>query len=507
MELGRSLAYTPTWSIAAVTTILVGLGFLAQRLIHVFGNWLLKTKRRALLEALEKIKEEWVSKICLKSSVFSSRFYMCSVQDYGGNERRRLLMDAGVQFPNHSFHESWKTKRALAEQSFCPKGHEPFISYESLVQLHHFLFVLGITHVIYCCMSVALTMIKSTDILAVFAKPKFCNYKDLQLEHLGESGKNGNCPKLNRMGLWSWTGRWSSAPRVEKKKMIPSHQSSFVFHHTSHPWSKNKVLIWMKHNLPLTYNFHNYLSRSMEDEFRDIVGLSWLLWAYAILCIFLNFHGTNLYFWLSFIPAILILLVGTKLHHVVVQLALEIVTLDSEFTEMKPTPRDELFWLGKPKLLSWLIQFISFQNAFEMATFIWSLDVLYHFRVVVQFWCSYGVLPLYVLIAQMGSNFKKALISEHVRESLHGWRKRVKRKTRKHHPEARFGAVRSTSFKTVVEEVHADDSIHQSEVTSPNENEFSLQENNRPEDDDPSFDEPIYDTYSDEDDELCLLSP
>ncbi|XP_031493879.1 MLO-like protein 4 isoform X2 [Nymphaea colorata] len=441
---------------------------------------------------------------------------MCSVQDYGGNERRRLLMDAGVQFPNHSFHESWKTKRALAQQSFCPKGHEAFISYESLVQLHHFLFVLGITHVIYCCMSVALTMIK----------------------------------------IYSWS-TWESQARtgtvqnsigVEKKKMIPRHQSSFVFHHTSHPWSKNKVLIWMlcffrqfwssvkmsdymalrigfimKHNLPLTYNFHNYLSRSMEDEFRDIVGLSWLLWAYAILCIFLNFHGTNLYFWLSFIPAILILLVGTKLHHVVVQLALEIVTLDSEFTEMKPRPRDELFWLGKPKLLSWLIQFISFQNAFEMATFIWSLWEIKSSRcfmrdgvflvtrlssgVVVQFWCSYGVLPLYVLIAQMGSKFKKALISENVRESLHGWRKRVKRKTRKHHPEARFGAVRSTSFKTVVEEMHADDSIHQSEITSPNENEFSLQENNRPEDDDPSFDEPIYDTYSDEDDELCLLSP
>ncbi|CAN6481306.1 unnamed protein product [Victoria cruziana] len=57
VEMGRSLAYTPTWSIAAVTTILVGLGFLAQRLIHDFGNWLLKTKRRALLDALEKIKE------------------------------------------------------------------------------------------------------------------------------------------------------------------------------------------------------------------------------------------------------------------------------------------------------------------------------------------------------------------------------------------------------------------------------------------------------------------
>ena len=38
VELGRSLAYTPTWSIATVTTILVALGYLAQWLIHIFGN-------------------------------------------------------------------------------------------------------------------------------------------------------------------------------------------------------------------------------------------------------------------------------------------------------------------------------------------------------------------------------------------------------------------------------------------------------------------------------------
>ncbi|XLR57549.1 hypothetical protein HN51_011900 [Arachis hypogaea] len=42
----------------------------------------------------------------------------------------------------------------------CPAGHEPFVSYEGLEQLHRFLFVLGITHVLYSCLAVGLAMSK-----------------------------------------------------------------------------------------------------------------------------------------------------------------------------------------------------------------------------------------------------------------------------------------------------------------------------------------------------------
>lgn len=40
------------------------------------------------------------------------------------------------------------------------QGHEPFVSYEGLEQLHRFLFVLGITHVLYSCLAVGLAMSK-----------------------------------------------------------------------------------------------------------------------------------------------------------------------------------------------------------------------------------------------------------------------------------------------------------------------------------------------------------
>lgn len=40
------------------------------------------------------------------------------------------------------------------------QDHQPFVSYESLEQLHRFLFVLGVTHVSYSFLAIALAMIK-----------------------------------------------------------------------------------------------------------------------------------------------------------------------------------------------------------------------------------------------------------------------------------------------------------------------------------------------------------
>ncbi|GAB2215026.1 hypothetical protein Droror1_Dr00019399 [Drosera rotundifolia] len=52
---------------------------------------------------------------------------------------------------------------------------------------------------------------------------------------------------------------------------------------------------------------------------------------------------------------------------------------------------------------------------------------------LVQFWCSYSTVPLSIIITQMGSKTKPALVAESVRDSLHSWCKRVKEKTRHSH--------------------------------------------------------------------------
>lgn len=65
----------------------------------------------------------------------------------------------------------------------------------------------------------------------------------------------------------------------------------------------------------------------------------------------------------------LVIVVGTKLQHIIATLALENAMVKGPLPSIRP--RDELFWFKTPTLLLKLIHFILFQNAFELATFIW----------------------------------------------------------------------------------------------------------------------------------------
>ncbi|PIN15025.1 hypothetical protein CDL12_12331 [Handroanthus impetiginosus] len=516
-EEGQSLAETPTWAVATVITILVSIGFLINGSLKKFGKWMDRTKRKHLLAALDKIKEElmvfgllsllmghwvvFVAKICVKSSALSSRFYPCAPVHH---VERHL-------FENHLFvsssnHLNSSISRLLLEnvyQDYCPKGREPFASYESLEQLHRFLFVLGVTHVAYSFIAIALAMIK------IYSWRTWENHaKTMALRGLLTMDPSADSENVGEDG-------------VKMRRL-----SSFIFHHTSHPWSQHRLLVWLlcfsrqfwssinqadymalrlgfitTHQLPFTYDFHNYMLRSMEEEFRDIVGISIPLWAFAIICIVLGFHGTNIYFWISFLPAILILLVGTKLHRIVVKLAVEIMDASQWTGFQQFNLRDELFWFGNPRLLLRLIQFVSFQNAFEMATYVWSmwevrkpscytgdhtfLAIRLTFGVVSQFWCSFITFPLYLIIAQMGSKFKKTIISENVRKSLNGWRKKVKARKDGQtftlldvHSSVDLNSMmrdRDKSFANISGR-HMDESVLASDVYSPTHDENSDEE-------------------------------
>ncbi|XP_061367745.1 MLO-like protein 4 [Gastrolobium bilobum] len=445
---GRSLAETPTWAVATVITLLVSFSFLSNGILKKLEKFLDRTKRKSLLSALEKIKEElmlfgllsllmghwiiFVAKICVKSSVLSSKFFPCAMENNSGTMERIVWSNS-----------EYSNKTVLKDQvntglhNYCAEGHQSLASYESLEQLHRFVFVLGVTHVSYSLVAVALAIIK------IYSWRTWeYEAKTIAIQSIQDTSQNTSSIRLRRLG-------------------------TFIFHQTSHPWSHHKILVWLlcfsrqlwssinradymalrlgfitNHELPLTYDFHNYMLRSMEEEFRDIVGLSVPLWIYAICCIFLNFHGNNFYFWLSFVPTILILIIGTKLHRVVVKLAVEIIDRCPHMKHNQFNLRDELFWFRKPRLLLRLIQLISFLNAFEMATFLWSLweikepscfmnnrtfiVIRLSFGVISQVWCSFITFPLYVIITQMGSKFKKSVVSENVRKSLSKWQRRVK---------------------------------------------------------------------------------
>ncbi|XP_021287977.1 MLO-like protein 11 [Herrania umbratica] len=448
----RSLALTPTWSVATVLTIFVAVSLIVERSIHHLSHWLRKTNRKPLLAAVEKMKEELmllgfisllltatsstIANICIPSKFYDSTFAPCTKSEIdeeledGSSKERKLMMASG-------FHLFRRMLNGM-NQNTCKEGHEPFVSYEGLEQLHRFIFVMAITHVSYSCLTMLLAIVK----------------------------------------IHSWRA-WEDEAQMDRhdllnekaRESILRRQTTFVINHTSNPLTKNSLFIWVicffrqfgrsvvradyltlrkgfitNHNLTSKYDFHSYMIRSMEEEFQKIVGVSGPLWGFVVAFMLFNVKGSNLYFWIAIIPITLVLLVGAKLQHVIATLALENASITSFYTGAKLRPRDELFWFNKPEWLLSLIHFILFQNAFELASFFWFWwqfgynscfirnHTLVYIRLILgfagQFICSYITLPLYALVTQMGTNYKAALIPQRIRETIHGWGKAARRKRR-----------------------------------------------------------------------------
>ncbi|KAF3615916.1 MLO-like protein 15 [Capsicum chinense] len=141
----------------------------------------------------------------------------------------------------------------------------------------------------------------------------------------------------------------------------------------------------------------------------------------------------------------LLLAVGTKLEHVITQLAGEVAAKHVAVEgDLVVKPSDDHFWFHRPRLVLFLIHIILFQNSFEIAFFFW-IWAQYHFNscimgqvryiiprlvigVFVQFLCSYSTLPLYAIVTQMGSSFKKEIFDEHIQDGLVVWAKKARRR-------------------------------------------------------------------------------
>ncbi|KAL6010950.1 MLO-like protein 1 [Asimina triloba] len=160
---------------------------------------------------------------------------------------------------------------------------------------------------------------------------------------------------------------------------------------------------------------------------------------------------------MAFIPLILLLAVGTKLEHVITQLAHEVAEKHTTIEGgLVVKPSDEHFWFSRPKIVLHLIHFILFQNAFEIAYFFWILET-YGFHscimgrarfifprlvigVIIQLLSSYSTLPLYAIVTQMGSSIKMAIFNKNVQDCLLEWTQKAK-KSRTPGSSLRFGSI------------------------------------------------------------------
>ncbi|KAK6289182.1 hypothetical protein POUND7_000723 [Theobroma cacao] len=497
---GASLEFTPTWVLAAVCTVIVAISLAMERLLHYLGNILKKKQQKPLFEALLKVKEELmllgfisllltvfqsaISKICISREAVTSML-PCKIEGNKETAEHSNSTATTSHFQKYfAFTLSGGTRRLLAETSsasqmgYCgEKNKVPLLSVEALHHLHIFIFVLAIVHVTFCVLTVSFgglrirqwkhwedSIAKENYDPEQMLKKKVTHVREHTFikEHFLGIGKDSI--------VLGWLEAKLSLKHFFGSRSFANHDSDILLHSPfvflQHSFFKQfyasvtkSDYVTLRLGFIMThcrgnpkFNFHKYMIRALEDDFKQVVGIrqvifeigiSGYLWSSS--CCLMLMVCWHTYFWIAFIPFILLLAVGTKLEHVIIQLAHEVaekhVAIEGELVVQ---PSDDHFWFNKPRIVLFLIHFILFQNAFEIAFFFW-IWVQFGFDscimgqigyiiprlvigVFIQVLCSYSTLPLYAIVTQMGSSFKKAIFDEHVQAGLVGWAQKAKKK-------------------------------------------------------------------------------
>ncbi|KAA8537383.1 hypothetical protein F0562_026930 [Nyssa sinensis] len=449
----RELDRTPTWAVALVCAVIIMISIILEKVLHHFGQSFQQRRRKALYDALEKIKAElmvlgfisllltfgqnFISNICIPVK-FADTMLPCSQKVAHGSAHSPDAKHKPPQKaePEHHRRLLWNERRILAgsgPSAGCKPGFVPLIAVSALHQLHIFIFFLAVFHVIYSTITMALG-------------------------------------RLKIRGWKEWERETAHEYENDAGKFRLTHETSFVKGHSNF-WTKTPFLFYiacffrqffrsvrradyltMRHGFVSVhlapgskFDFQKYIQRSLEDDYKVVVGISPILWGSAILYLLLNVDGWYIMVIVSIMPLIIILAVGTKLQAIITQMAVEI---QEKHAVVQGIPlvqvSDRHFWFGRPQLVLYLIQFTLFQNAFEITYFLWTtyefgLESCFHeniklmiLRVAlgigVQFLCSYITLPLYSLVTQMGSNMKKAVFDEHTSKALKNWHKNALKK-------------------------------------------------------------------------------
>ncbi|KAF8026332.1 hypothetical protein BT93_F2962 [Corymbia citriodora subsp. variegata] len=449
----QSLQDSLTWAMAIVCAVFIIISVFIEQCIHFLAKWFQKNQKKAMMEALEKIKAELMllgflslvltvstgllSKICIPES-YGETMLPCKSDHKNkddddhdpdhDHDRRKLLSLATDRMWRRSL-------AASASDDYCSKhGKISLISQSGLHQLHIFIFVLAVFHVLYSVVTMAL------------ARAKMKKWKAWEAEsHLWNTN---TLTRFQFTHQTSFVRCHSGFSKVAGMKWIVAFFRQFF-------GSVSKVdYLTMRHgfiNAHLApnseFNFHKYIKRSMEDDFKAVVGISFPLWIFAILFLLLNVYKLYALTWLTLAPLLIILSVGTKLQVIIMEMAQDIQDRTS-VVKGPPVvePHDRFFWFNRPQWVLLLIHFTLFQNAFQMAFFLWTWSEFgwrscFHDNVGVilsrvllglalQFLCSYIAFPLYALVTHMGSHMKKAIFEEQMARALKNWHKEAKERSR-----------------------------------------------------------------------------
>ncbi|KAG4908087.1 hypothetical protein AAZX31_20G165900 [Glycine max] len=424
-NLQAKLEATSTWAVAVVCFVMLAISILIEHILEELGKWLKKKHQKALHEALEKVKGELMllGFISLLLVVFQDRI-------------STICIPKSIASTWHPCDPDYKSKKPEGYYDKCAeKGKDlvAFMSEYSIHQLHIFVFVLAIFHILQCIMTLTLGRTKMSKWRKWEDETKSVEH---QFYHDPERFRFARDTTFGRRHLSSWSrspiSLWIVSffrqfYRSLNKVDYMALRHGFIVAHLT-PASEAK------------FDFQNYIKRTLDEDFAVVVGITPTIWFFAVLILLTNTHGWHSYLWIPFIPVIIILLVGTKLQMIITEMALRIQDR-GEVVKGAPVvePGDGLFWFNRPRFILFLIHLVLFQNAFQLAFFAWStfdngfkINSCFHrttadivirltMGVLTQVLCSYVTLPLYALVTQMGSTMKPTIFNENVATALMNW--------------------------------------------------------------------------------------
>ncbi|KAK8962354.1 MLO-like protein 13 [Platanthera guangdongensis] len=185
---------------------------------------------------------------------------------------------------------TWKRQRLLSgdfvSDHCASQGKVQLLSLEALHQLHILIFVLAVVHVLFCATTMVLGGARirqwklwEKEIHREISSPEKIPSTDPQ----SLSQHNHEFVLERAAGIWMKSAVLSRIMCFFKqfygsvtKSDYKALRSGFIMSHCpTHP----------------KFDFHKYMIRALEDDFKKVVGISWYLWLFVIIFLLINIHA------------------------------------------------------------------------------------------------------------------------------------------------------------------------------------------------------------------------
>ncbi|KAI6674963.1 hypothetical protein NL676_002869 [Syzygium grande] len=307
---GSSLEYTPTWALAVVCFFFISTSLVLEHLIHLLTNWLKRHRKRALTEAVERLKSELIllgfvslllavtqdsiSSICI-SPKLADTMLPCKKQSSTSAEltakfqvERFLgeiaLMAASTNFsmavdgatyrkllwlPQRQLEDDESTTTATTTNSTSTdpcssKDKVSLVTPEGIQQLQIFIFVLAVMQIVYSVITMALGRLKMRRWEAWERETQTTEYlvandpNRFRFTRQTTFGRRHTTCSDTSINLWIkcfFRQFFHSVAKVDYLTL----RHGFISAHLS---ARNN-----------NFNFQKYIQRSLEEDFKVVVSI------------------------------------------------------------------------------------------------------------------------------------------------------------------------------------------------------------------------------------------